>query len=145
MNLLKVRNKLAQNEVTFDALLSFTEKDLEEIGINKGPRVKIRATMLTYRSGSSPGEGTRAQKQQATAALPECVVCLEPYASTPAKTPRLLSCGHTSCHNCITNMLKLAPRTRRGHHKVLECPQCRVATNVPNGRAEELTKNYALA
>lgn len=144
-NLLKVRNKLVQNEVTFDALLSFTEKDLEEIGINKGPRVKIRATMLTYRSGSSPGEGTRAQKQQATAALPECVVCLEPYASTPAKTPRLLSCGHTSCHNCITNMLKLAPRTRRGHHKVLECPQCRVATNVPNGRAEELTKNYALA
>ena len=37
-----------ENEVTLSALLRFTEADLKELGVAKGPRVKILATLQTF-------------------------------------------------------------------------------------------------
>ena len=40
--------KLAENEVDFETLLIFEESDLKELGIAKGPRVKMLRTMLAW-------------------------------------------------------------------------------------------------
>jgi hypothetical protein len=42
------RSVLIDNEVTFDSLLEFTEADLKELGIAKGPRVKMIRTMKRF-------------------------------------------------------------------------------------------------
>ena len=147
IKLLRVRDTLVENEVTFDALLEFDERDLTELGLNKGPRVKIMATMRTYRSGSAPSASTRAppRVRAQKSDKPECEICFDPYTSTAAKTPRVLSCGHTFCHECLAKCLAPLQKARGGGHKVLSCPQCRETTKVPRGSAEELMKNYALA
>ena len=41
----KFASVLIENEVDFETLLIFTEADLKELGIAKGPRVKMLRTM----------------------------------------------------------------------------------------------------
>lgn len=42
------QEKLVENEVSFDTLLMFTEEDYKEVGIAKGPRVKMLRTCQTW-------------------------------------------------------------------------------------------------
>ncbi|XP_052188251.1 uncharacterized protein LOC127798727 isoform X2 [Diospyros lotus] len=47
---------------------------------------------------------------------PECPVCLQPYDGT-STTPRVLSCGHSACDNCLLRLPQPFPHTVR-------CPAC---------------------
>ena len=64
-----------------------------------------------------------------------CPVCRYSYSESKTKTPRLLQCGHTMCHECLQHMIKEA---------VVKCPICRCATPVPRNKVENLKKNFAL-
>ena len=64
---------------------------------------------------------------------PLCTICFEPY-NEKKKCPRLLSCGHSFCSNCLETLL---------HDKTIDCPTCRNPGAVPTG-VEELQKNFAL-
>ena len=144
VRLLKLQTMLVENEVTFDILLEMDEQDLKELGINKGPRVKIVATMLTFCDGSAPSASasTRAPSRVRTKKALECTVCFDPFADTPKKTARVLTCGHTFCNECLAKCL--APLQAAHGHKMLLCPACRESTKVPRGNAELLTKNFGM-
>ena len=49
----KYFQQLVDQEVTFSRLLEFTEEDLTELGIAKGPRVKILRNMHKFRGGEA--------------------------------------------------------------------------------------------
>ena len=53
--LTKLTEKLVENEVTFDCLLHLEEDDLTELGVAKGPRVKLLRTMHSYVAAAKPG------------------------------------------------------------------------------------------
>ena len=56
-----------------------------------------------------------------------CQICAEVY-----KDPRVLSCGHTFCYQCIVQLKKRA------------CPYCRSVFTLPADGVHGLPKNYAL-
>ena len=74
----------------------------------------------------------------------ECPFCMVRYAEDESEqhVPRILQCGHTGCQGCFAQMLR--PITAEGNVKKLECPTCRVVTDVRRGRAGNLPKNFAL-
>eukprot|EP01045_Picozoa_sp_COSAG04_P018530 COSAG04_NODE_1720_length_5811_cov_2.106793_8_plen_72_part_00 len=69
---------------------------------------------------------------------------MEPYAEDASgrHVPRILQCGHSACQGCYARMLW--PIVAKGDFKELECPECRVVTAVPRGKADNLQKNFAL-
>ena len=71
-----------------------------------------------------------------------CSICLEGFQETAAKMPRNMDCGHTFCQGCLELMLVKLPREAKATHKTLPCPTCREDTRVPNGKAEQLVKNF---
>jgi hypothetical protein len=56
----------------------------------------------------------------------------------------LISGGHTFCHNCLTNMLTRVNANANGHGKPFGCPSCNTVTQVPQGKANTLPKNFAV-
>lgn len=58
----------------------------------------------------------------------ECVVCFCSYDNM-FKTPKLLSCGHTFCLECLARINVSSPEL-----KTLSCPVCREQTKLPHGR-----------
>ena len=69
---------------------------------------------------------------------------MEPYREDESgkHVPRILQCGHSSCHDCFARMLR--PIVAEGDFKKLECPECRAEMKVPRGKADNLQKNFAL-
>ena len=63
----------------------------------------------------------------------ECSICCERF-DEQQRCPRLLSCGHSFCSNCLEKLL---------NEKAINCPTCRNAVSVPAGVAG-LPKNFAL-
>lgn len=53
----------------------------------------------------------------------ECTICTVAYVlgATPDRRPRVLSCGHTLCSHCISQLIDIA-------QSELICPQCRQTT-----------------
>ncbi|XP_036395352.1 E3 ubiquitin-protein ligase RNF183 [Megalops cyprinoides] len=58
----------------------------------------------------------------------ECVVCFCSYDNV-FKTPKILSCGHTFCLECLARINVSSPEI-----KSLPCPVCRELTDLPHGR-----------
>ncbi|KAJ8290157.1 hypothetical protein GJAV_G00009380 [Gymnothorax javanicus] len=58
----------------------------------------------------------------------ECVVCFCAYDNV-FKTPKLLSCGHTFCLECLARI-----NVSSTEIKSLTCPVCRELTDLPHGR-----------
>ncbi|XP_046887353.1 E3 ubiquitin-protein ligase RNF183 [Hypomesus transpacificus] len=58
----------------------------------------------------------------------ECVVCFCSYDNM-FKTPKLLSCGHTFCLECLARI-----NVSSSELKTLSCPVCRELTELPHGR-----------
>lgn len=58
-----------------------------------------------------------------------------------AKVPRLLHCGHTVCHSCLT---QLCPQTSDQPSTMVLCPFDRQATIINETGAHSLKKNFAL-
>ena len=59
----------------------------------------------------------------------ECSICMEAFTD-----PRILSCGHSFCLNCLQRQFK---------DNMLVCSICRMITSV--NRIEDLTKNFSLS
>lgn len=61
-----------------------------------------------------------------------CSICFEDY-----KTPKVLTCGHTFCCQCVSKMV--------GRNSSLQCPTCRKDISLPkSGKVEDFTTNFAL-
>lgn len=60
--------------------------------------------------------------------LPACTVCLCAYDNA-FKTPKLLSCRHTFCLECLARINVISPKL-----DVLSCPVCRKPTALPHGQ-----------
>ncbi|KAJ8022192.1 Tripartite motif-containing protein 3 [Holothuria leucospilota] len=61
-----------------------------------------------------------------------CSICFEDY-----KTPKVLTCGHTFCCQCVSKMV--------GRNSYLQCPTCRKDISLPeSGKVEDFTTNFAL-
>lgn len=61
-----------------------------------------------------------------------CSICFEDY-----KTPKVLTCGHTFCCQCVHKMV--------GRNSSLQCPTCRKDISLPeSGKVEDFTTNFAL-
>lgn len=58
----------------------------------------------------------------------ECSVCFCSYDNI-FKTPKLLSCGHTFCLECLARINVTVPEV-----KTLPCPVCRELTELPHGQ-----------
>jgi hypothetical protein len=101
--------------------------------------------------------------------VPSCQICFEAYGD--GVVPRILTCGHSFCEDCLSKMLRYdcligcglpfvmdfvacvcifllggaaRPLPASGGSKQLECPTCRKPTAVRGGRATELLANYAI-
>uniref|UniRef100_H2YQB2 RING-type E3 ubiquitin transferase n=1 Tax=Ciona savignyi TaxID=51511 RepID=H2YQB2_CIOSA len=66
----------------------------------------------------------------------ECGVCGEQFSLSGDKVPRLLLCGHSFCHDCLTRLPVQA-------HSLV-CPMDRQITDVGSGGVWGLKKNFAL-
>ena len=66
----------------------------------------------------------------------ECRVCDEVFRFQGEKVPRLLMCGHTCCHQCLTRLPVVG-------HAIL-CPFDRQPTEIGDSGVWGLKKNFAL-
>ncbi|XP_048755798.1 E3 ubiquitin-protein ligase TRIM23-like [Ostrea edulis] len=66
----------------------------------------------------------------------ECRVCNEIFRFQGDKVPRLLVCGHTVCHQCLTRIPL--------HGNALHCPFDRQPTEIGDSGVWGLKKNFAL-
>ncbi|XP_005107065.1 E3 ubiquitin-protein ligase TRIM23 [Aplysia californica] len=66
----------------------------------------------------------------------ECRVCNEVFRFQGDKVPRLLVCGHTCCHQCLTRLPL--------HGRALLCPFDRQPTEIGDSGVWGLKKNFAL-
>ena len=64
----------------------------------------------------------------------ECLICLNVFHPTN-KVPKSLTCGHSFCSGCLTNVIKGSS---------IVCPKCRTSCHVPHGQTEKLPTNYSL-
>ena len=122
-----------------EELLEFTPKLLQKMLRKAGaekPEAAAKA-ILQQRNRVSLGA-----KSAAGDAL-ECPLCMEPYADDDERhVPRILQCGHTACQGCLSLMLRTAKT--EAHSKKLECPECRKVTDVKQGKASNLQKNFGM-
>eukprot|EP00057_Strongylocentrotus_purpuratus_P011555 XP_011666029.1 PREDICTED: E3 ubiquitin-protein ligase TRIM56-like [Strongylocentrotus purpuratus] len=64
----------------------------------------------------------------------QCPVCLNTFTD-----PKILSCSHTYCKDCLDNIVKC-----NGNDQILRCPVCRAETQVSNQDVSKLPTNLAL-
>ncbi|CAL2049331.1 unnamed protein product [Caenorhabditis brenneri] len=58
-----------------------------------------------------------------------CQICYFEFSGALEHTPRILSCGHTYCFDCLATLCK---------NSTVQCPFCRTVTNFTNGVPENL-------
>ncbi|ETW08974.1 hypothetical protein H310_01452 [Aphanomyces invadans] len=68
----------------------------------------------------------------------ECELCNEPYAEAEDHTPRLLNCGHTFCHSCLSDWASSGSSSSSAQNAI-QCPSCRRETVIA---PEGLPKNF---
>ncbi|KAJ6669898.1 hypothetical protein lerEdw1_000447 [Lerista edwardsae] len=66
----------------------------------------------------------------------ECGVCEDVFSLQGDKVPRLLLCGHTVCHDCLTRLPL--------HGRAVRCPFDRQVTELGDSGVWGLKKNFAL-
>lgn len=91
--------------------------------------------------GTSPNIGFyvntgRSSDDYADNTILECRVCNEVFRFQGDKVPRLLVCGHTVCHQCLTRIPL--------HGAMLNCPFDRQPTQIGDSGVWGLKKNFAL-
>ena len=82
-----------------------------------------------YSKMSDTASGQRAMSRSL-----ECSICLEVY-NPPNKLPKTLSCGHTFCSQCLTNILQSSK---------VQCSKCRQVTTVAQDNVTDLPTNFAI-
>ncbi|XP_039565553.1 E3 ubiquitin-protein ligase TRIM23 isoform X1 [Passer montanus] len=86
-------------------------------------------------SGRGLGGGGRGPAGAAVKVL-ECGVCEDVFSLQGDKVPRLLLCGHTVCHDCLTRLPL--------HGRAVRCPFDRQVTELGDSGVWGLKKNFAL-
>jgi len=64
-----------------------------------------------------------------------CGICFEKFRG---RNPKTLSCGHSFCSPCITDMLKTKRDSSGTWNDTINCPLCRKQTEIPEGNVEDL-------
>ena len=64
----------------------------------------------------------------------ECCLCYELFTQ-----PKLLSCAHTFCKDCLANLYECHPQQNQ-----LSCPMCRQITNINDGDISKLQTNILI-
>ncbi|XP_062468287.1 E3 ubiquitin-protein ligase TRIM23 isoform X3 [Pezoporus occidentalis] len=93
----------------------------------------VAGTGLDGSRGS--GSGGRGPAGAAVKVL-ECGVCEDVFSLQGDKVPRLLLCGHTVCHDCLTRLPL--------HGRAVRCPFDRQVTELGDSGVWGLKKNFAL-
>ena len=91
-------------------------------------------------SGSRPSP-------QSQAGARDCSICYQPMTSEDLKVPRLLTCGHTFCTECIRSIYTISSDAysyRRRMEREILCPHCKTPCVIPDGDVSKLPKNYIL-
>ncbi|OPJ90543.1 E3 ubiquitin-protein ligase TRIM23 isoform X2 [Patagioenas fasciata] len=83
----------------------------------------------------APGGSGRGPTGAAVKVL-ECGVCEDVFSLQGDKVPRLLLCGHTVCHDCLTRLPL--------HGRAVRCPFDRQVTELGDSGVWGLKKNFAL-
>lgn len=78
----------------------------------------------------------RFSQQKSENTILECRVCDEVFCCQGDKVPRLLICGHTVCHHCLSRLPV--------HGRVIQCPFDRQPTDIGDSGVWGLKKNFAL-
>uniref|UniRef100_A0A3B5KA55 E3 ubiquitin-protein ligase TRIM23 n=1 Tax=Takifugu rubripes TaxID=31033 RepID=A0A3B5KA55_TAKRU len=95
-------------------------------GINKQVAVAVMEPCIRH------GRGANAH----TVKVLECGVCEDVFSLQGDKVPRLLLCGHTVCHDCLTRLPL--------HGRAVRCPFDRQVTELGDSGVWGLKKNFAL-
>ena len=77
----------------------------------------------------------------------DCSICYQPMTSEDNKVPRLLTCGHTFCTECIKSIYTHSSDAysyRRRMEREILCPHCKTPCVIPDGDVSKLPKNYIL-
>eukprot|EP01045_Picozoa_sp_COSAG04_P019896 COSAG04_NODE_1977_length_5094_cov_11.505105_3_plen_871_part_00 len=136
-----VASVFAQMDLDGDELASVKGKSLAKrlAKLGLGDPQLVVQTLLRERDSRTAASGRNAGGDAT-----ECPLCFERYRDDESgrHVPRILQCGHSACHDCFARMLR--PIVADGDLKKLECPECRAVMEVVRGRADSLTKNFAL-
>ncbi|XP_023278034.1 E3 ubiquitin-protein ligase TRIM23 isoform X1 [Seriola lalandi dorsalis] len=95
-------------------------------GINKQGAVATMEPCIRHGRGASGN----------TVKVLECGVCEDVFSLQGDKVPRLLLCGHTVCHDCLTRLPL--------HGRAVRCPFDRQVTELGDSGVWGLKKNFAL-
>ncbi|XP_058474153.1 E3 ubiquitin-protein ligase TRIM23 isoform X1 [Solea solea] len=95
-------------------------------GINKQGAVATMEPCIRHGRGSNGN----------TVKVLECGVCEDVFSLQGDKVPRLLLCGHTVCHDCLTRLPL--------HGRAVRCPFDRQVTELGDSGVWGLKKNFAL-
>uniref|UniRef100_A0A663F619 RING-type E3 ubiquitin transferase n=1 Tax=Aquila chrysaetos chrysaetos TaxID=223781 RepID=A0A663F619_AQUCH len=99
------------------------------LGVNK---VGAGAGLDGSRGSGGSGRGPAG----AAVKVLECGVCEDVFSLQGDKVPRLLLCGHTVCHDCLTRLPL--------HGRAVRCPFDRQVTELGDSGVWGLKKNFAL-
>ncbi|PIC47338.1 hypothetical protein B9Z55_006724 [Caenorhabditis nigoni] len=71
----------------------------------------------------------------------QCEICTEEYTATGARSPRVMSCGHTFCLTCLESMTEFIYSRSDPQHQI-RCPTDRKYMYCLNGDVSKLPINY---
>ena len=148
-----LRSKFLEYEIDGHDLLAFRQKSL--LRTLKGTKIQdnyqvVEAVLLQRDIYLSVVKASHTNTvHDAASAPPECSICLEPFncdINSDINPPRVLPCGHTFCQSCLQLALKSVQQIWAGaaSYKIWTCAECRDSTNVKDGEAFNIPKNFAL-
>uniref|UniRef100_A0A8V0YDN6 RING-type E3 ubiquitin transferase n=1 Tax=Gallus gallus TaxID=9031 RepID=A0A8V0YDN6_CHICK len=98
------------------------------------------AALVVNKAGAVPDSSRGASNSRgptgAAVKVLECGVCEDVFSLQGDKVPRLLLCGHTVCHDCLTRLPL--------HGRAVRCPFDRQVTELGDSGVWGLKKNFAL-
>ena len=77
----------------------------------------------------------------------DCSICCNAMTSEDSRIPRLLTCGHTFCTQCIRSIYTTSESSyfyTREMDRGIHCPHCKAPCKIPNEDVTKLPKNYIL-
>ncbi|XP_027719210.1 E3 ubiquitin-protein ligase TRIM23 isoform X2 [Vombatus ursinus] len=94
------------------------------------------AALVVNKPGAGIESGKAGARGPAAVKVLECGVCEDVFSLQGDKVPRLLLCGHTVCHDCLTRLPL--------HGRAIRCPFDRQVTELGDSGVWGLKKNFAL-
>nr|XP_031529292.1 E3 ubiquitin-protein ligase TRIM23 [Vicugna pacos] len=94
------------------------------------------AALVVSKPGAGLDSGRQGSRGTAVVKVLECGVCEDVFSLQGDKVPRLLLCGHTVCHDCLTRLPL--------HGRAIRCPFDRQVTDLGDSGVWGLKKNFAL-